>query len=106
MRAQTAERVPSTMKAAAIDRYGPPSVLKLHELPTPEPDDDQILIALHTSGVGSWDAEMREGEWKPSGRTRFPRVLGLDGSGVVAAKGKNVRRFSVGDRVWAYAGFA
>lgn len=102
MRTHTQENVPSTMKAAAIDRYGPPSVLKLHELPTPEPDDDQILIALHTSGVGSWDAEMREGEWRPAGRTRFPRVLGLDGSGVVASKGKNVRRFSIGDRVWAY----
>ena len=102
MGAQTVDRVPSTMKAAAIDRFGPPSVLKLHELPTPEPDANQILIALHTAGVGSWDAEMRAGEWRPPGRVRFPRVLGLDGAGVVAAKGKNVRRFSVGDRVWAY----
>ena len=102
MGAHTVDRVPSTMKAAAIGRFGPPSVLKLHELPTPEPDADQILIALHTAGVGSWDAEMRAGEWRPPGRARFPRVLGLDGAGVVAAKGKNVRRFSVGDRVWAY----
>ena len=102
MGAQTIDRVPSTMKAAAIDRFGPPSVLKLHELPTPEPDPNQILIAIHTAGVGSWDAEMRAGEWRPPGRVRFPRVLGLDGAGVVAAKGKNVRRFSVGDRVWAY----
>jgi NADPH:quinone reductase-like Zn-dependent oxidoreductase len=96
------------MKAAAIDRFGPPSVLKLHELPTPEPDAEQILIALHTAGVGSWDAQMRAGEWRPPGRVRFPRILGLDGAGVVAAKGKNVRRFAIGDRVWAYdsdAGF-
>lgn len=100
---RTAEHgVPSTMKAAAIDRFGPPSVLKLHELPTPEPEPDQILIALHTAGVGGWDAEMREGEWRPPGRTKFPRVLGLDGAGVVAAKGKRVRRFAIGDRVWAY----
>src|SRR3954466_12940251 len=45
-------RVPATMKAAAIDRYGPPSVLKLTDLPTPEPEADQILIAVHTAGVG------------------------------------------------------
>ena len=102
MQRTTEHGVPSTMKAAAIGRYGPPSVLKLHELPTPELEPDQILIALHTAGVGSWDAEMREGESPPPGRARFPRVLGLDGAGVVAAKGKRVRRFAVGDRVWAY----
>ena len=98
----TEHDVPATMNAAAIDRFGPPSVLKLHELPTPEPEPDQILIALHTAGVGSWDTEMRTGEWRPPGRARFPRVLGLDGAGIVAAKGKRVRRFAVGDRVWAY----
>jgi NADPH:quinone reductase len=94
--------VPATMKAAAIDRFGGPSVLQLHELPTPEPDADQILIQIHTAGVGGWDASIRTGEWKKPGRPRFPRVLGLDGAGIVVAKGARVRRFAVGDRVWAY----
>lgn len=101
-RRTTDDVVPESMKAVAIDRFGPPSVMKLHELPTPEPKPDQVLIAIHTAGAGEWDAEMREGEWRPPGRPRFPRVLGLDGAGVVVAKGKRARRFRVGDRVWAY----
>jgi NADPH:quinone reductase-like Zn-dependent oxidoreductase len=90
------------MKAAANDRFGGPSTLKQHELPTPEPGADQILIQVHTAGVGGWDASIRTGEWKKPGRPRFPRVLGLDGSGIVVAKGARVRRFALGDRVWAY----
>jgi hypothetical protein len=65
--------VPRTMKAAAIDRYGPPSVLKLRDLPTPEPEPDQVLIAVHTAGVGGWDAEIRAGEWPPPGRASASR---------------------------------
>ena len=94
--------VPATMMAAVIDKYGGPSALRLRELPTPEPTRDQILIAIQTAGVGSWDAQMRDGEWSPSGRRGFPRVLGVDGSGIVVAKGARVRRFRIGDRVWAY----
>ena len=97
-----ATTVPATMKAVAIDRYGPARVLQLHELDTPEPEPHQILIQTHTAGIGSWDAEMRGGSWKPPGRPKFPRVLGLDGSGVVVAKGARVKRFRLGDRVWAY----
>lgn len=90
-----------TMKAAAIDRFGPPSVLKLRELPVPEPGPNEVLIALHSAGVGVWDADIRKGWW-PSGRPKFPLVLGTDGAGVVTAKGTRVRRFEKGDRVWAY----
>ena len=98
----THEAIPATMQAAAIDRFGGPSVLKLHELPTPELGPDQVLIAIHTAGVGTWDAEIRDGSWRKPGRPRFPRVLGLDGAGVVVAKGNRVRRLAIGDRVWAY----
>jgi len=92
---------PHLMKAAAIDRFGPPSALKIHLLPVPTPGPNQILIALHSAGVGVWDTEIRGGWW-PSGKPKFPIVLGTDGAGIVAAKGSRVRRFAAGDRVWAH----
>src|SRR5690349_8042646 len=98
----TSSPIPATMRAAVIDRYGPARVLELRELDTPEPGPYQVLIEIHTAGIGSWDAEMRSGSWKPPGRPKFPRVLGLDGSGTVVARGARVTRLRVGDRVWAY----
>ncbi|HWZ11502.1 MAG TPA: NADP-dependent oxidoreductase [Acidobacteriaceae bacterium] len=95
-------RILETMRAAAIERFGPPEVLTLHTLPVPVPDANQVLMAVHTAGVGSWDADMRGGWW-PFGRPRFPIVLGSDGSGTVAAVGARVRRLKVGDKVYAYS---
>src|ERR1700693_6397839 len=91
-----------TMRAAAIDPFGGPEVLSIHSLPVPVPDAREVLIAVDTAGVASWDADMREG-WSPTGHTRFPLVLGTDGGGTVAALGSRVRRFKVGDRVYAYS---
>jgi NADPH:quinone reductase len=90
-----------TMRAAAIDRFGPPRVLKLRTLPLPDVAANEVRIAIHTAGVGRWDAEMRGGWW-PFGKPRFPRILGTDGSGRIVAAGKRVRRFRAGDRVIAY----
>jgi len=89
------------MKAAAIDRFGPPSVLTVHELPIPEPAPNEVLIALSSAGVGVWDADIRKGWW-PEGKPKFPLVLGTDGAGIIAKRGARVRNFSEGDRVWAY----
>ncbi len=89
------------MKAAALDHFGPPSVLTLHCLPVPVPRPHQVLIALHAAGVGVWDASIRDGSWRPNGRSRFPIVPGTDGAGVVVTKGERVRRFQLGDRVCA-----
>jgi NADPH:quinone reductase-like Zn-dependent oxidoreductase len=96
------DAVPTTMKAAAIDRFGPASAIKLHTLPVPRPGPRQVLIALHAAGVGSWDESVRDGSWKLPGRRTFPVVLGTDGAGVVVAKGSRVSKFRVGDRVCGY----
>ena len=61
-----------------------------------------MLIAIDTAGIGSWDASIRDGSLRNPGRTRFPLVPGVDGSGVVVAKGARVRRIRLGDRVYAY----
>jgi NADPH:quinone reductase len=91
----------ANMKAAAIDRFGPPSVLKLHTLPVPQPQPNELLIALHTAGVGIWDESVRDGSWRPYGRPKFPLVPGTDGAGIVMAKGQRVRQFDLGERVYA-----
>jgi NADPH:quinone reductase-like Zn-dependent oxidoreductase len=95
-------KIPKIMRAAAIDRFGGPEVLTVHELPVPEIDANEVLIALHTAGVGPWDAEIRGG-WYPGGHPHFPLVLGTDGAGTVAAVGSRIRRFKVNDRVYSYS---
>lgn len=87
------------MTAAAIDRFGPPEVLKTHVLPVPDLDPDEVLIAVEAAGVGSWDPLIRRGDWAEQG-TKFPLVLGTDGVGRVAAVGGRVRRWRIGERVW------
>jgi NADPH:quinone reductase len=95
-------KIPKFMRAAAIDRFGGPEVLTLHSLPVPVPDPQEVLIRLHTAGVGGWDADMRSGWW-PEGQPHFPFVPGTDGAGTVAAAGSRVRRLKTGDEVYAYS---
>ena len=97
-----AARIPHTMPAAAIDHFGGPEVLTLHNVPVPAVGEREVLIALDMAGVGPWDADMREG-WYPGGKPRFPLVLGVDGAGVSAAVGSRVRRLKVGDKVYSYS---
>jgi len=94
--------IPETMRAVAIDRYGGPSVLSMHTLPVPSPGANEVLIAVHTAGVGTWDAYMRE-ESSDSGHDHFPKILGTDGSGTIVATGSRVRRLRTGNRVFAYS---
>ena len=93
--------LPRTMRAAAIDRFGGPEVLTIHTLPVPAIESNEVLIALHTAGVGSWDAEMRAG-WVPSGgRPRFLLVLGTDGAGIVAGSAQDSSRRRWIARSWS-----
>jgi NADPH:quinone reductase len=90
------------MRAAAIDRFGGPEVLSIHTLPVPEPNAQEVLIALDAAGVGTWDAAQRDGSWA-EGEEHFPLVLGLDGAGTVVSVGARVERVAVGDYVYTYS---
>jgi len=89
--------VPDVMRAAAFDRGGGPEVLQVHQLPVPQPRQGEVLVSLHAAGVGAWEAAARR---SPGKDVRFPVVLGLEGSGVVAAVGPGVKRWKVGDAVY------
>ena len=94
--------LPTTMKAAAIDRAGGADVITMHTLPVPKPEADEVLIAIETAGVASWDVFLRK---RPESikHNAFPLILGTDGSGTVAAVGAKVRGFKVGDQVYSYS---
>lgn len=94
--------IPTRMRAAAVDQFGPPELVTLHTLAVPQPAPREVLIRVRAAGVGIWDTKIRAGTWA-SGDERFPWVSGTDGAGVVVARGSRVRRFKVGDRVWAYS---
>jgi len=101
------------MRAVIAERYGPPEVLQIREIATPTPKDDELLIRIHATTVGSADWRIRS-QTVPAGfglimrlvfGLRKPRqpVLGSELAGVVAAVGKNVTRFNVGDAVFAFS---
>lgn len=99
-----APALPQRMKAVALERFGGPEVLGLQALPVPHCDEDEVLIRVDAAGVAVWDRFEREGELAGlvKGGPKFPYVPGSDGAGEVVAVGRKVRRFAVGDRVYAY----
>ena len=94
------QNIPQQMKAMAVDEFGGPDKLTLHTLPVPAVDVGEVLILIEIVGVGIWDAMEREGELVYN-EVHFPRVLGGECAGIIAAVGDGVERFAVGDRVYA-----
>lgn len=97
----TARELPNEMKAAAIDRFGPPANIHTEVLPVPRLGAREVLVEVAVAGVGVWDPDLIDGSFQV--RTpRFPQVFGSEGAGTVKAIGKGVKRFAVGDRVYGW----
>jgi NADPH2:quinone reductase len=78
------------MKALRFEKYGPPSVLAIQELPVPDLKTGEALVELHASAINPSDVKNVAGVFKAS----LPRIPGRDFAGVVVAgdgwKGKEV----------------
>jgi len=86
------------MKAIRVSEYGGPSVLKLGEVPAPEPGPGQVLVRNHAVGVNPVDIYLRS---KTDNRgPRLPYTPGSDAAGVVEAVGAGVTAVKAGDRVY------
>ncbi len=84
----------STMKAVVLEAPGPPEALQIRDLPIPVPDSGQVLIQVAAFGVNRSELHTRLG--LAQGVT-FPRVLGIEAVGTVAACPGG--QFRVGEQV-------
>ncbi len=90
------------MRAAWYETNGPArQVLRIGEMPDPEPGPGEALVRLATSGVNPSDVKTRAGSRPMAG----PRVIPhSDGAGVIEAVGPDVPAVRIGERVWIWNG--
>jgi len=84
------------MQAIRIHEYGGPEVLKLEELPTPEPGPGQALVEVAATGVNFVEIYQRMGWYK---LPALPAIMGGEGAGTVLKVGPDVTAVQPGDRV-------
>lgn len=101
----------SPMKAILVQQFGGPEVLQIADVPTPKPDNGQVLVRVKAAGVNPYDTYMRAGSYaiKPA----LPYTPGSDSAGIVETVGEGVNAVKPGDRVYltgtvggAYAEYA
>ncbi len=83
------------MKAIQIHETGGPVVLKLAELPIPQPGQGQVLIRVEAVGVNFIEIYFRKGVYKAS----LPLIPGSEAAGTVEKLGPGVTGFAEGDAV-------
>jgi NADPH:quinone reductase-like Zn-dependent oxidoreductase len=90
------------MKAVVIHAYGGTDVLKLEDVPRPEPKDDEILIRVIAASINPVDVAIREGYLARLIGNRFPLIPGMDAAGIVEKVGAKMGKFKAGDPVYAF----
>jgi NADPH:quinone reductase len=88
------------MRAVQIEEFGGPEVLRVVELPKPEPGDGEVLIEVSTAGINFADTHQRENSYLS--RYEVPLVLG----GEVAGTGPDGQRVVALLRSGGYAEYA
>lgn len=88
------------MKAIQVHEFGNTDVLKVNELPDPDPLAEQVLIRVRAAGVSPLDIYVRE-QSHGAPTPQLPYIPGFEVAGEIVAVGEGVTNFQVGDRVYA-----
>jgi len=91
-----------TMRAAWYEVTGPArEVIRIGELPRPEPGLSEVLVRVHASGINPSDTKRRAG-WRKEPLV-YPRIIPhSDGAGVIEAVGAGIGEDRIGERVWLW----
>ena len=84
------------MQAIVLHKVGAPDNLKIENVEDPKPKKDEVIVNNKAIGINFFDHAFRSGQYKLN---KFPAILGLEASGVIAEIGSEVKDFKVGDRV-------
>ena len=87
----------SLMRAIVLTRHGGPEVLRVSDVPTPEPRAGEVRVRVRAIGINFAEVLSRRGlyGWAP----RLPYIPGMEASGVIDALGDGVTSHRAGDRV-------
>lgn len=89
------------MKAFILNKYGKDEQLFLTNVPQPSVDEDEVLIQIHSAGLNQLDSKIKSGGFKLVLPYKLPMILGHDLAGIILKIGSKVKRFKVGDEVYA-----
>ncbi len=89
------------MKAYSISKYSKEDKLQLVDVPKPEIQGNEVLVAIHAASINQLDAKLKSGDFKLLLPYKFPLILGHDVSGIVVGIGSQVSHFKIGDEVFA-----
>jgi NADPH:quinone reductase-like Zn-dependent oxidoreductase len=89
----------TTMKRIQYHQYGGPEVMRCEDFEPTRPGPGEVLVRVKAAAANPMDWKIRNGEMKIMTGRKFPRGLGHDFAGVVAAVGDGVSRLRVGDEV-------
>ncbi len=93
------------MKAVIYTRYGLPEVLRMSDVETPAPRDNELLVKVHAVSLNRSDWEGLRGKplYSRNAGPFRPRhhILGSDIAGQVEAAGRKTTQFQLGDKVFA-----
>ena len=90
------------MRAVQYDEFGGVDVLRVAEVPVPEPGPDEVLVEVAAAGINPGEAYVREGRYAQRWPSTFPSGQGSDLAGTVRALGPGVDSVAVGDEVFGW----
>ena len=89
------------MKAVRVRSFGGPEVLRVDDVPAPEPGAGHLVVSVKAIGVNPVEAYIRAGSYPR--KPELPYVPGTDAAGVVESAGAGTDGLRPGDRVYIYA---